>query len=210
MTDPAEPHEQPPVRLVLASASPRRHRLLAELGLEFDILAADIDEHRRLDEPPAAYAERLAIEKAEAVLMRLTDVDGDGGSGRQARRYRVLGADTVVVAPDGDVLGKPADADEARQMLHSLSDASHTVFTGVAVAESGRPTRYRVERTVVTFTQLDDAHIDEYIATGEPFDAAGAYAIQGEAGRFVNRIEGSFDNVVGLPMHQVADLLRRH
>lgn len=191
-------------RLVLASASPRRHRLLSELGLAFEVMAADIDETGRPGETPAGYAGRLAVEKAEAVLARLLGSDGGAGRG-----LRVLGADTIVVASDGEILGKPVDADDARRMLRALSDASHEVLTGVAVAEPDQRTRHVVERTVVRFVHLDEAVIDDYIATGEPFDAAGAYAIQAGAGEFVNRIDGSFDNVVGLPVHRVEELLDR-
>lgn len=199
-------------RLVLASASPRRRELLSELGMEFEVLPADIDERLRPGEVPAAHAGRLAVDKAEAVLARLPHAGGGAGAGTrvdgvEAPTVRVLGADTIVVAPGGEILGKPVDGADARRMLMLLSDATHEVLTGIAVAEPGRPTRHRVERTRVTFVELDVDRIDAYVAGGEPFDAAGAYAIQGGAGGFVSRIDGSFDNVVGLPVHRVADLL---
>lgn len=185
-----------PPRLILASASPRRHQLLGRLGLDFDVVPADIDETLRPDETPTAHATRLAIEKAEAVRDRFLDPS-----------IRVLGADTIVVAPDGEILGKPVDADDARHMLTALSGAAHHVLTAIALARPSRPTRHLVERTTVTFVDLDVDRIDAYLATAEPFDAAGAYAIQGGAGGFVQRIDGSFDNVVGLPVHRVSELL---
>lgn len=182
-------------RLVLASASPRRRDLLGRLEIDFEVHPAEIDETPLADEQPAAYVARLAVEKAEHVRDRLADPD-----------VRVLGADTIVVADD-EILGKPTDVDDARRMLRRLSDHSHEVLTGVALAAIGRTTRHIVERTVVTFVELDEERIETYLATGEPFDKAGAYAIQGGAGGFVNRIDGSFDNVVGLPMHRVSELL---
>lgn len=182
-------------RLVLASGSPRRRDLLGRLEIDFEVHPADIDESPRPDERPAAHVARLAVEKAEFVRDRLADPDA-----------RVLAADTIVVVDD-EILGKPVDVDDARRMLRRLSDHSHEVLTGVALAATGRTTRHLVERTVVGFVELDEERIEAYLATGEPFDKAGAYAIQGGAGGFVNRIDGSFDNVVGLPMHRVTDLL---
>jgi septum formation protein len=180
------------MRLVLASASPRRRELLANAGLAFDVEPVDLDEGRAPGEAPHAYVERLAREKAEAVARRRPGAI-------------VLGADTAVVLGD-DVLGKPVDAADASRMLQLLSGRSHEVMTGVAVVSNGR-TASRVARTVVWFADLTGEQIAAYVATGEPADKAGAYAIQGGAAAFVTRTEGSYSNVVGLPMDVVADLL---
>lgn len=200
------------LRLVLASASPRRHELLRRLDLDFEIRSADIDETPMSGESAEALVARLAVTKAETVLAALENEPPapSGSPGSESSgvvRLRVLGADTIVVAPDGQILGKPVDTADARRMLEALSDDSHRVLTGVAVASPGRPTRQVVERTTVTFGELDAEAIESYLATKEPYDAAGAYAIQGGAGGFVSRIDGSFDNVVGLPVHRVAQLL---
>jgi nucleoside triphosphate pyrophosphatase len=181
------------VRLVLASASPRRRHLLAAAGWAFDTDEARVDESRLPDEAPAAYVERLARLKAEVVALR-----HPGGA--------VLAADTTVVV-DGEVLGKPADAAEATRMLRRLSGRAHLVLTAVALARDGH-TRAVVERTRVWMTTLTDADIADYVATGEPLDKAGAYAIQGQAARFIPRIEGAYDTVVGLPMAAVLQLLK--
>ncbi len=176
-------------RLVLASASPRRADLLRAAGLTFDVVPADIDEDVRAGEDPAGYVERLAREKAALV------------AGRHPEAF-VLAADTTVVV-DGTILGKPADADDARRMLRLLSGRPHQVLTGVAMTGPGRFERAAVARTRVTFAPLTDDEISWYAATGEPLDKAGAYAVQGLASRFVARIEGSHPNVVGLPVEVV-------
>ena len=180
------------MRLVLASASPRRARLLAEAGYAFDVAPADIDERRLEGESPAAYFQRLANGKARAVARR--------HPGRV-----VVGADTVVVI-DGLVLGKPTDAEDAAGMLGRLAGRLHTVLTGVALLRDARSVD-AVERTDVTFTALDPERIRWYVETGEPDDKAGAYAAQGIGSRFVERIEGSYTNVVGLPIPVVGRLL---
>ena len=180
------------MRLVLASASPRRARLLAEAGYAFDVEPANVDERRLDGEAPAAYVERLAGAKARAVAPR------------HPRRV-VVGADTIVVI-DGLVLGKPADAAEAAAMLGRLAGRRHTVLTGVALVRGARSAG-AVEATEVTFADLDADRIRWYVATGEPDDKAGAYAAQGIGSRFIERIEGSYANVVGLPIHRVALLL---
>ncbi|MEL7208359.1 MAG: Maf family protein [Actinomycetota bacterium] len=181
-------------RLVLASASPRRRQLLESAGLRFDTMPVDIDETPGADEPPAVLVERLARAKAAEGLCRLAD----------KHRVVVIGADTVVALGD-EVFGKPASASEARTMLSRLSDGSHHVYTGVAVA-TGTRLEAMVDTTVVHFRSLDAAEIDCYVASGEPMDKAGAYGIQGRAGIFVDRVEGSFHNVVGLPLHVVDQL----
>jgi septum formation protein len=183
-----------PVRtLILASRSPRRAELLTAAGFVFEVFAVDIDETPRHQEDPSAYVERLAVEKAGAV---------------QALRpgRTVLGADTTVVI-DGRILGKPADAAEAVEMLRALNGRVHDVLTGVAViGDSG--VRSAVERTRVWFDVMTDEDISWYVASGQPMDKAGAYAIQGLASRFIPRIEGSYSNVVGLPVALVSSILR--
>jgi nucleoside triphosphate pyrophosphatase len=174
-------------RLVLASSSPRRRELLAMLGLEFVVRAADVDESPRPAESPEAYVARLAEEKARAA----------GGAGEL-----VLAADTIVVL-DGALLGKPADAAEARAMLRRLSGRDHEVFTGVglwqAVPGEGRWAG-TVVRSTVRMAALTDKQIAWYVETGEPLDKAGAYAAQGLGALFVERIDGNFHNVIGLPL----------
>ncbi len=181
-----------PPRFTLASASPRRLELLTRAGYAFDVVPADIDEERWPDEAPRDYVQRLATSKAEAVATRTPD-------------RLVLGADTVVVV-DGDVLGKPGDDAEASDMLRRLSGRVHEVLTGVALVTRDS-SRVEVESTLVTLVGLDAPTIDWYVATGEALDKAGAYGVQGIASRFVERIEGSYTNVVGLPVALVARLL---
>lgn len=183
--------------LVLASASPRRKELLAQAGFTFTVEPASIPEDLRSGENPVAYATRLAREKAESVYARL---------GSQEPRPIVLGADTTVVAPNGEVLGKPADRADAARMLRLLSGATHQVITGVAVV-SEYGIEVAAEVTHVSVLTLSDEEITSYIATGEPMDKAGAYAIQGYAARWIPRIQGCYFNVVGLPLALVAGML---
>jgi septum formation protein len=182
--------------LVLASTSPRRRWLLEKLGRRFDVHAPDVTEIAHADESPDDFAARMAEEKAADVGGRRTDA-------------WILAADTVV-ALDAEALGKPVDAADAARMLRRLAGRAHTVFTGVALF---RPGGERAERMViatpVVFRALSDAEIDAYLATGEPFDRAGAYAIQGEGAHLVDRVEGSYTNVIGLPLPEVAAWLRR-
>ena len=186
--------------LILASASPRRAELLTAAGIPFDVLPADIDEAMRPDEDARTYASRLAEEKGRAVFAR--------ANGRP-----VLAADTVVVI-DGHVLGKPVSTDDARRMLRLLSGRTHEVITAVALLRA-RPGQQEpaiengLESTAVRFVPLDKAEIEWYVGTGEPSDKAGAYAIQGLASRFVTCIEGSYSNVVGLPMALVYAMCTR-
>jgi len=179
-------------RLILASASPRRRELLARLGFVFKVAPADIDETPAPGEAPEALAERLARAKAAA---------------RQRSAYAVLGADTVVVHA-GRVLGKPVDAAEAAAMLARLSGGEHDVITAVAVA-GGRSLHCVVVTTRVWFRRLDPAEIERYAGAEETLGAAGGYAIQAGAAPFVTRIEGSYSNVVGLPLAETLALLRR-
>ncbi len=175
--------------LVLASASPRRRELLATLGLDFSIVVPEIDETPKPDEKPRAFAERLAAEKAGAV-----DVPGI-----------IIAADTIVVQ-DETILGKPTDEQHACEMLRSLSGVAHEVVTGVCVKSSERTVVFSVG-TQVAFRAVKEAEIAAYVATGESMDKAGAYAIQGGAAHMVRRIDGSYTNVVGLPLCELYEAL---
>jgi septum formation protein len=183
--------ERPP--LVLASASPRRAELLRAAGIAFTVDAPDVDERSLPDESPEQYVRRLAIGKAEAVAARHPGA-------------LVLGADTTVVV-DGEMLGKPSDAADAAGMLRRLAGRAHHVLTGVALARDG-DIRAEVATTTVWFARMTEDDIAAYVASGEPMDKAGAYGIQGAASRYVQRIDGPHDNVVGLPVDVVHALLR--
>ena len=180
------------MRLVLASASPRRAELLSSAGFSFDVAAADVDETPRSGEPPREYALRVAHEKAAAVYGRF-----DGAA--------ILAADTVVVA-GAHLLGKPADTADAARMLAILSGTTHIVMTAV-ILRVGDDAAEEIAETRVEFCRLSSAEIDWYVATGEPDGKAGAYAIQGRGARFVTSIEGSWSNVVGLPVATVYRML---
>jgi MAF protein len=180
--------------LVLASASPRRRRLLALLGVLFEVGAVDVDESVRADEDAAAVAARLAVAKALAA----------------SRRWEgsvVLAADTVV-ALEGHVLGKPTDPTDALTMLGRLRGRAHDVITGVAVARNGSVIFESTTRTVVHMRDYGREDVEQYLASGRPFDKAGAYGIQDEDLQPVARIEGCYPNVVGLPLCEVARVLR--
>lgn len=185
---------EPAGQIILASRSPRRAELLAAAGFAFEVLAADIDETPLGVEDPAEYVERLAIEKASAVYALRPGT-------------RVLGADTTVTI-DGEILGKPVDAEDATRMLRLLNGRVHVVHTGVALV-SDRGVQSGVDTTRVWFEAMTDEDIAWYVATGEPVDRAGAYAIQGLASRFIPRIEGSYSNVVGLPVAVVSSILMK-
>lgn len=173
--------------LVLASASPRRAQLLRDAGITFDVQPADVDETVRAGETPQSYVRRVAQAKARKAA--------EGLDGRV-----VLAADTIVVVDD-EILGKPRDAEDAKRMLRRLSGRTHEVLTAVCLLAPQAPVEScEVCATMVEFASLTAADIDWYVTTGEPFDKAGAYAIQGLASRFVERIEGSYSNVVGLPV----------
>jgi septum formation protein len=175
-------------RIVLASSSPRRREILAALELTFAVRAADVDESLLPDEGAFDAAERLARAKAEKVASGSLD----------ARDALVIAADTLVVL-DGEALGKPRDDADARRMLRALSGRAHEVVTGVACALGARIVSGR-EVTRVAFAPLSGAEIDAYVSSGEPSDKAGAYALQGKGGLFVEKVEGSPSNVVGLPV----------
>ena len=185
--------------LVLASASPRRRELLTQAGFSFEVRPAHIPEDPREGEDPIAYVTRLAREKAEAVFRELSADGGADGA------LVVLGADTTVTL-DNHILGKPADAADAARMLRMLSGRSHHVITGVAVVTADSA-EVAAEVTAVRFLTLTDREISAYVATGEPMDKAGAYAIQGLAARWIPRVEGCYFNVVGLPLALVSTLL---
>ncbi|MFZ0796412.1 MAG: Maf family protein [Terriglobales bacterium] len=179
--------------LVLASASPRRQELLRNAGIIFDVQPAQIAEDPLPGETAKDCAERLAREKALAVA-------------RQRPHDLVLGADTVVVV-DGEILGKPSDAADAARMLRRLSGREHQVITGVCLVVGGQPS-VASETTLVTVSEITDQDIADYVASGEPTDKAGGYAIQGIASRWIPRIEGDYSNVVGLPVALVFRMLR--
>lgn len=182
--------------LVLASGSPRRCWLLAKLGRPFDVDAPDIAEVGRPGEAADAFVRRMAEEKAAAIATRRPDA-------------WILAADTVVTL-DAAALGKPRDRGEAVRMLAALAGRRHVVFTGVALLRPGGDVAEgAVVGTPVVFRVLTEAEIEAYVETGEPFDRAGAYAIQGEGAHLVDRVEGSYTNVIGLPLPEVAAWLRQ-
>jgi septum formation protein len=185
--------------LILASASPRRRELLSQAAVTFIAVAPGIDEDLLPNEAAAAYVQRLAEEKAQAVWNAHRSAD------TLDEPLLVLGADTCVVC-DGHILGKPTDTTDARRMLELLSGRTHAVLTGLAVV-TGRKIVRDLEITQVTFNRIDDAEIAQYIASREPMDKAGAYAIQGYAARWIPRIEGCYFNVVGLPIARTVAML---
>jgi septum formation protein len=187
-------------RLVLASGSPRRADILRAAGWLFDICAPDIDESRRPHEDAVAYVERLALVKAKA------------GAAQYTSRI-VVGADTIVLI-EGEILGKPRDEDDAGRMLRLLSGRCHEVITGIALVRSGAHDqgsgveRVTHELTNVRFAPMTEAEIQWYLTTGEAMGKAGAYAIQGQAARFIEEIKGDYLNIVGLPVRLLYKLLR--
>ncbi len=187
------------MRLILASASPRRAELLRAAGYDFEVIVADVDEQVRRGEPPREYVRRLAVEKAARVFERLAPDTRQGGA-------LVIAADTSVIVDD-DILGKPADPAAAAQMLRRLSGRRHVVMTGVAFCAA----HFRhdlVEETTVEMAVLGDQQVEWYVSSREGDDKAGGYAIQGLASRFVTRIEGSYANVVGLPVARIDEVVR--
>ena len=201
--------------LILASASPRRRELLAQAGFAFEVRPAHVNEDPKPGEDAIAYVTRLAREKAQAVFDAISRDGAESGSHPFAKSGRmdgapsdalvVLGADTTVEV-DAQILAKPEDAADAARMLRLLSGRTHRVMTGVAVVTKGRA-EVAAEVTGVRFVTLSDAEIAAYVATGEPMDKAGAYAIQGRAGRWIPRVEGCYFNVVGLPLALVTTML---
>ena len=183
--------------LYLASQSPRRRQLLEQMGVRFGTVEVDVPEVRAADEPPEDYVSRVAREKAGAGLLKLSGVAG----------VVVLGADTEVVLGD-EVFGKPVDAAHAAAMLRRLSARTHRVLSAVWCIDAGREDHV-LSITEVTFTALSDVQIDDYVASGECRGKAGAYAIQGRAAAFVSRLNGSYSGVMGLPLFETAQLLRK-
>jgi septum formation protein len=186
------------MKLILASSSVRRAEILNAAGIPFEVRAANVDESRHSGETPAQMVERLAREKAEATAREIYS----------SGPLTVLAADTVVVV-DGEIFGKPANAEDARAMLRKLCGREHEVLSGFAALRiPDHALRSGVETTRVWFTEMSDAEIHAYVASGEPLDKAGAYAIQGLAGRYIPRIDGCYFNVVGLPLARVSQALR--
>ena len=188
--------------LILASQSPRRRELLTQAGYSFEVRPAHIPEEPLAGENPIAYVTRLAREKAEAVFREVT---ADARLNAESEILAVLGADTTVTLDD-TILGKPEDAADAARMLKMLSGRTHRVMTGVALA-TAEGVEVAAEVTAVRFLTLSEEEIAGYVATGEPMDKAGAYAIQGYAARWIPRIEGCYFNVVGLPLALATALL---
>ena len=193
--------------IYLASRSPRRRELLAQIGVKFEPLLfrggpredPDTDESPQPGEQPDAYVRRVTMAKVQAAWQRVV-------MRRGLRRMPVLAADTTVCLA-GEILAKPADRADAERMLRILAGTRHRVLTAVAVAFEQR-LEMAVSESEVTFAALDDARIQAYVASGEPFDKAGGYGIQGRAGAFVERLEGSYSGVMGLPLYETANLLR--
>ncbi len=187
------------MRLILASSSPRRQELLRQLFSGFEVIKPEINEARLTGEALVAYAERLSREKAAAVAKTL-----DGSPAL------IIAADTIVIDHEGDLLGKPADAADARRMLRHLRGRAHQVVTAFTLRQTANPPRKitRYARTTVYMRDYSDAEIDAYIASGDPFDKAGGYAIQHEAFHPVASIEGSYSNVVGLPLDELREVLK--
>lgn len=184
------------MKLILASASPRRRRLLEQIGLSFQVIPSHVDEDEIVSHDPLINIQAIAQLKARAVAASVED-------------GIVIGADTQILM-DGETLGKPVDEADAARILSKLSGRSHEVITGVALidARTGREETW-VETTLVTFRELLEEEISEYVATGEPMGKAGAYGIQGKAAAFVERIEGCYFNVVGLPLAKLSQKLRK-
>lgn len=184
-------------QLYLASASPRRAQLLAQLGLRFSVLSVQVDEAPRARESAQAYVERLALAKAQAVRERL-----HGGA-----RRPVLGADTAIRLDD-DILGKPSNRDDAIAMLQRLSGRSHQVYSAVAMVGEEQQQAVRTQISEVAFRSLSRGECEAYWATGEPRDKAGSYAIQGLGAIFIEQLRGSYSGVMGLPLYETASLLQ--
>jgi len=195
-----------PPRIYLASKSPRRRELLRQIGVQFDVMTfrggergedADVDETPLPDEDVERYVERLALTKAEAGMRRVI--------WRKMTRHPVLAADTTLEL-DGQIIGKPENAEDARDILQRLSGRTHRVLTAVAVTD-GMRTRSRVSGSEVQFRELSERDIRHYVASGEPMDKAGAYGIQGRAAMFIKEIHGSYSGIMGLPLFETAELL---
>jgi septum formation protein len=200
-------------QVILASGSPRRRELLASLGVSFTVVKSDVDETQQTGEPPLDYVRRLSREKAQAVAAQLTT----SAAVLAADTVVILAADTMGIFADthgaGAVLGKPADAEEARTMLRQLRGRAHVVCTALTLLARTRTgiadSVTELAQTLVTMRDYSDTEIEDYIASGDPFDKAGAYAIQNEAFHPVAHYEGSYSNVMGLPLETLRPLLAR-
>lgn len=189
------PSEHPVPRLILASASPRRRELLQRTLLRFRVIPSHTEETRRDEEPPQTYVARIAAEKARAVAERQPG-------------FWILAADTIV-ALEGQVFGKPKNLDNARQMLTTLSGHPHQVLTAFVLLDTaGNTTAAEIVTSQVTFKELSASEVAAYLATGEPFDKAGAYAFQGKGRDLIAQVSGSYSNIIGLPMDEVTAALR--
>jgi septum formation protein len=190
-------------KVILASASPRRRQFFTDLGISFSILVSGFEEKHLPGERPEEYVERNACQKGIAATQLCSPVEREGV---------VVGADTIVVSPEGHILEKPRDAEDACRMLRMLSARKHRVLSGFALIDALtlRVLHSQVVTTQVSFRRLEEAEIRAYVATGEPLDKAGAYGIQGRAAVFVDSVEGSYTNVVGLPLCEVVDALKAH
>jgi septum formation protein len=182
------------LKLILASASPRRRELLASIGMEFDVIPSDVPEQRADGETPEEYVARLSRDKARAIAATNRD-------------RSVLAADTIVVLGD-DVLEKPSDSADARRMLSQIAGKTHVVFTGVTLISKGYSDTH-VCTTEVRMLPMTEGDVAWYVETGEPLDKAGAYAAQGKGGMFIDSIHGSYTNVVGLPLALLFQMLRK-
>ncbi|MBQ3048002.1 MAG: septum formation protein Maf [Clostridia bacterium] len=186
------------MNIILASTSPRRHDLLKTITTNFEIASPHFDEESIKQNNAKKLVEQLSFGKAKAVFEKSK---GD---------WCVIGADTVVCLKSGEILGKPKNKHDAKQMLKKISDTTHYVLTGVCVLYRKEDSEHKisfVKKTKVVFKKLNDAEIDDYIASKEPMDKAGAYAIQGLAGKFVKKVNGSFSNIIGLPTEQLYEIL---
>jgi septum formation protein len=207
------------MQFILASSSPRRRELLTSLGVQFRVHKPEVDETQLPGEFPLDYVRRLSVQKANAVVAHIDAVEGHIAMRAEpalilaADTVVILAADTIGVTQDGAILGKPTDADDARQMLRRLRQQPHTVVTAITLVRldggATRQTLTELTHTTVTMRAYSDAEIDAYIATGDPFDKAGAYAIQHEGFHPVAQIDGSYTNVVGLPLETLRTMLAR-
>lgn len=187
------------MNLILASKSPRRKEILENLGVKFDVITLETDENTR-ETDPEKYVKELAFRKGDAVRQKLLQEDA------LCSKTVILSCDTVVVSPDGEIMGKPKDKEDAKRMLLSYSGKSHRVISGIALLSRDICVCAH-ETTLVCFDTLNENEIERYINTDDPYDKAGAYAIQGFASLWINKIDGDYFNVVGLPVKKVSDLL---
>lgn len=188
--------------IILASKSPRRREILQDLGLNFSIFALDTNESSD-EKDPERYVKEIALRKGQAVAERFFSKDKEFLSD-----CIILACDTVVVSPDGEIMGKPKDKNDARRMLRSFSGRAHRVISGIALVSSEKSVT-ACESTTVHFDEIDENSLEKYLCTSEAYDKAGAYAIQGYASTWINGIEGDYFNVVGLPVKLLSDTLKK-